>query len=239
MSSHTFKIPATVAMLCVLAISPVWAEEPTKAEAPAASDAAADLPNPALLDPSRAAERAPDAFRVKLETTKGDVLILVNRSWAPNGADRFYNLVRIGYFTDVAFYRAVSGFMVQCGFHGDPDVNAVWSRATIDDDEMAQSNKRGMVTFAQPPMPNARTTQFFINTTDNDYLKKHGKFAPLGKVISGMDVVTSFYTGYGEGAPHGQGPSQSRIAREGNEYLKKDFPRLDYIKSATIVEIPE
>lgn len=235
----TPRFSAAIVMLCVLAMSPVWAEEPPKAKETAASVAAADLPNTALLDPSKATERAPDAFRVKLETTKGDVLILVNRAWAPNGADRFYNLVKIGYFTDVAFYRAVSGFMVQCGFHGDPDVTAMWSRATIDDDEMEQSNKRGMVTFAQPGIPNARTTQFFINTTDNEYLKKHGKFAPFGKVLSGMDVVASFYTGYGEGAPHGQGPSQSRIAREGNEYLRKDFPKLDYIKAATFVETPE
>jgi len=239
MKSHTSKLPATITVLCVLAMSPIWAEEPATAKAPAATDSVAELTNPAILDPSKASERAPDAFRVKLATTKGDVLILVNRSWAPSGADRFYNLVKIGYFTDVAFYRAVSGFMVQCGFHGDPDVTAVWSRATIDDDEMVQSNSRGMVTFAQPSIPNARTTQFFINTTDNGYLKKHGKFAPFGKVISGMDVVASFYTGYGEGAPHGQGPSQSRIAREGNEYLRKNFPKLDYIKSATLVETPE
>ncbi len=239
MLSHAPKFLATIAILFVLVMSPVWAEEPPTTKAPATPDTATDLPNPALLDPSKAIERAPDAFRVKLETTKGDVLILVNRSWAPNGADRFYNLVKIGYFTDVAFYRAISGFMVQCGFHGDPDVTAVWSRATIDDDEMALSNKRGMVTFAQPSIPNARTTQFFINTTDNGYLKEHGKFAPFGKVISGMDVVASLYTGYGEGAPHGQGPNQSRIAREGNEYLRSEYPRLDYIKNATFVEIPE
>lgn len=198
--------------------------------------AAVKSPHPALLEPSLATEKAPDAYRVKLETTKGDILILVNRSWAPNGADRFFNLVKIGYYDDVAFYRAITGFMVQCGFNGDPDVSAAWSRATIADDPIEQPNIRGMVTFAQPAAENARTTQFFINTADNTYLKQHGNFAPFGKVISGMEVVTSLYTGYGEGAPHGRGPSQGRIAREGNEYLKSEFPKLDYIVKATVVE---
>jgi peptidyl-prolyl cis-trans isomerase A (cyclophilin A) len=191
---------------------------------------------PELLDPSLATERAPDSYRVKLETTKGDVIILVNRSWAPNGADRFYNLVRIGYYDDVAFYRVIRGFMAQCGFSPDPTVSAAWARATIPDDPMTQANTRGMVTFAQPAMANARTTQFFINVADNSYLEKHGSFAPFGKVISGMDVVDSFYAGYGEGAPRGRGPSQPRIANEGNSYLRESFPELDYIRHATIVE---
>jgi peptidyl-prolyl cis-trans isomerase A (cyclophilin A) len=231
--------PTTVAALTlVIALcfaTTGLADEPAKTDDadPVAAPAAA---NPALLDPSLATERAPDAFRVKLETTKGDVTILVNRSWAPNGADRFYNLVKIGYFDDVAFYRAIRGFMVQCGFNGDPKVTAAWNAARIADDSIVQSNTRGMVTFAQPSMPNARTTQFFINTTDNDYLKQHGAFAPFGKVITGMDVVDDLYTGYGEGAPRGNGPSQPRVAREGNEYLKKLFPKLDYIVRATIVE---
>jgi len=211
------------------------ADEAQKAEA-AKTTAPTAAPNPALLDPSIATERAPDAYRVKLETTKGDVTILVNRSWAPNGADRFYNLVKIGYFDDVAFYRAIKGFMVQGGFNGDPAVTAVWSNAKISDDPMTQSNSRGMVTFAQPSTPNARTTQFFINTTDNDYLKDHGTFSPFGKVISGMDVVDGLYTGYGEAAPRGRGPGQGKIAREGNVYLKASFPELDFIVSATIVE---
>ncbi len=195
--------------------------------------------SPALLDPALATERAPDAFRVKLETTKGDVVILVNRSWAPNGADRFYNLVKIGYYDDVAFYRVVKGFMAQCGFSGDPAITKVWSQAQIPDDPIVQANTRGMVTFAQPSAPNARTTQFFINYGDNSYLKEHGTFAPFGKIISGMDVVDSFYGGYGEGAPNGMGPSQGKIAREGNSYLEKDFPKLDYIKRATIIETAE
>jgi peptidyl-prolyl cis-trans isomerase A (cyclophilin A) len=118
-------------------------------------------------------------------------------------------------------------------------VSAIWSRATIPDDEMSQDNTRGMVTFAQPSIPNARTTQFFISVADNSYLADHGAFAPFGKVIAGMDVVDSLYSGYGEGAPHGNGPSQARIAREGNAYLSESFPKLDAITKATIVPDPE
>ena len=225
---------AALAALSIALAPAVRADEPATEQQ--VKPPAADTGHPALLDPSLAADRAPDAFRVKLETTQGDVVILVNRAWAPNGADRFYNLVKIGYFDGVVFYRAIRGFMVQGGFNGDPDVTAVWSNARIPDDPVQQSNTRGMVTFAQPSMPNARTTQFFINTADNDYLKEHGSFAPFGKVISGMDVVDSLYTGYGEGAPRGKGPSQSRIAREGNSYLKADFPLLDSIVAASVIE---
>jgi peptidyl-prolyl cis-trans isomerase A (cyclophilin A) len=226
-------IPAFAALSIALAPA-VRADQPATGQE--LKTAVERTTHPALLDPSLATDRAPDAFRVKLETTKGDVVILVNREWAPNGADRFYNLVRIGYFDGVFFYRAIRGFMVQGGFNGDPDVTAVWSNARIPDDPVQQSNTRGMVTFAQPSMPNARTTQFFINTANNDYLKEHGSFAPFGKVISGMDVVDSLYTGYGEGAPRGKGPSQSRIAREGNTYLQADFPLLDAIVTASVIE---
>jgi len=234
---HRHQLISTffVIILAILTAPGVFADEgevATKTENPPPSSES----NPALLDPSLATERAPDAFRVKLETTEGDVLILVNRSWAPNGADRFYNLVKIGYFNDVAFYRAIRGFMVQCGFNGDPSVTAVWSSAKIPDDPVTQSNTRGLVTFAAPPGPNGRTTQFFVNTTDNEYLKDHGAFAPFGKVISGMDVVDTLYTGYGEAYPRGKGPTQPKIAREGNAYLKADFPLLDYIVRASIVE---
>jgi peptidyl-prolyl cis-trans isomerase A (cyclophilin A) len=225
-------IPALAALMIML-VPAARADEPAAgSEKATPADTTA---HPALLDPSLAAERAPDAFRVKLETTKGDVVILVNRAWAPHGADRFYNLVKIGYYDGVVFYRAIRGFMIQGGFNGDPSVTAVWSNARIPDDPMRQSNTRGMVTFAQPSVPNARTTQIFINTANNDYLKDHGSFAPFGKVISGMDVVDSLYTGYGEAAPRGKGPSQARIAREGNSYLHTDFPLLDSIVTASIV----
>jgi len=214
-------------------------EEPKKTEEKTQSTVAVpDAVNPALLNPSLAMEKAPDAFRVKLETTKGDVVILVNRSWAPKGADRFYNLVKIGYYSDVAFYRVIRGFMAQCGFSPDPKISAAWSRAKIADDPILQANTRGMVTFAMGG-PNTRTTQFFVNFVDNSYLKKHGSFSPFGKVISGMDVMDSIYSGYGEGTPRGRGPDQARVAREGVSYLRKSFPDLDYIIQATIVESPE
>jgi peptidyl-prolyl cis-trans isomerase A (cyclophilin A) len=128
----------------------------------------------------------------------------------------------------------IAGFMAQVGAHGDPKVAAVWTANRIPDDEIAQSNTRGMVTFAAGSAPNTRTTQIFINYGDNSYLKQYGKFAPFGKVVEGMDVVDMLYSGYGEGAPQGRGPAQARIARDGNAYLKSDFPKLDYIVRAAV-----
>jgi peptidyl-prolyl cis-trans isomerase A (cyclophilin A) len=176
---------------------------------------------------------APEVYKVKFDTTKGDVVIEVRRSWAPHGADRFYELVKSGYFTDVAFFRAISGFMVQFGIHGDPAMNAKWHNANIPDDPAAgQSNHRGYVTFATAG-PNTRTTQIFINYGGNERLDGMG-FTPFGQVVDGMAVVDSFYQGYGEGAPMGGGPDQGRIQNEGNAYLKASFPKLDYIKSAKV-----
>jgi peptidyl-prolyl cis-trans isomerase A (cyclophilin A) len=192
--------------------------------------------NPALLEPGLAQATAPDTYRVKLVTTKGDVVIEVHRDWAPRGADRFYNLVEAGFYTDVAFYRVIDGFMAQTGFHGDPRVSAAWREATIPDDEIRQRNGRGRVTFAMTGAPDSRTTQFFINYTDNSYLSQHGRFAPFGEVVEGMDVVDSLYSGYGEGAPRGRGPSQPKIAHDGNAYLKESFPKLDFIVRAEVLE---
>ncbi len=176
--------------------------------------------------------RAPDAFAVKLATTKGDVVVDVHRDWAPKGADRFYTLVASGYYTDVAFFRVLDGFMAQAGLSGDPARNAEWRTRRITDDPVTQSNKRGMVTFAMAG-PNTRTTQFFINFSDNTQLDGMG-FAPFGQVRD-MAPVDALYKGYGEGAPRGQGPSQSRVAKEGNPYLKAEFPNLDYINSAEVL----
>lgn len=176
-------------------------------------------------------QRAPDRFTVRMETTKGPLLIDVTREWAPNGADRFYTLVREGYFTDVAFFRVIEGFMAQGGIHGDPQVSARWRDRRIPDDPPRQSNTRGMVSFAMAG-PNTRTTQFFINLVDNSRLDSMG-FAPFGRVRD-MSVVDRLHSGYGEGAPRGRGPDQGRIQREGNAYLRADFPQLDYIRSATI-----
>ena len=193
-------------------------------------------PNPALRDPSLASATAPDSYRVKMATTKGDFVIEVTRAWAPNGADRFYNLVRIGYYDGTKFFRVVDGFMAQVGMHGDPVVQAAWSKASIPDDPVIQNNTRGMVTFAAKGSPNSRTTQFFINFVDNSYLTRYGAFAPFGRIVEGMDVVDSLYTGYGEGAPQGRGPSQGEIARRGNAYLEQSFPKLDAIVTATLVD---
>ncbi|MBA2661301.1 MAG: peptidylprolyl isomerase [Bradymonadaceae bacterium] len=187
-----------------------------------------------MTDPSLAAETAPASYKLNFETTKGTIVIEVTRDWAPNGADRLYNLAKIGYFNDVAFFRVIQGFMVQFGIHGQADVNAAWREARIPDDAVKESNKPGYVTFATAG-PNTRTSQLFINFGQNAGLDPQG-FAPLGKVVEGMDVVNSLYAGYGEGAPQGRGPSQGRMQAEGNTYLKSSFPELDYIKSVTIVE---
>ncbi len=186
-----------------------------------------------LKTPSKATEKAPEVFKVKFATTKGDFTIEVNRTWAPLGADRFYNLVKAGFFSDAAFFRVISGFMVQFGIHGNPEVAAVWRDARITDDPAVQSNKKGYISYAMAG-PNTRTSQLFINFGDNSNLDGMG-FSPFGKVIEGMDIVDSIYAGYGEGAPMGQGPDQGRIQMQGNAYLKSDFPKLDYIKSATII----
>ncbi|HML93451.1 peptidylprolyl isomerase [Methyloceanibacter sp.] len=185
-----------------------------------------------LGDPSSLNARAPDTYKARFETSKGTFVIQVNRDWAPNGADRFYNLVKAGFYNDARFFRVIDGFMVQFGISGNPDVSAAWSDANIKDDPVRESNARGTVTFATAG-PNTRTTQVFINFNNNSMLNGQG-FAPFGKVISGMDVVDSLYKGYGEGAPRGDGPKQALIKAQGNAYLVTQFPKLDYIKKATI-----
>ena len=185
-----------------------------------------------LGDPSTLNARAPDTYKAKFDTSKGTFVIQVNRDWAPNGADRFYNLVKAGFYNDARFFRVIDGFMVQFGISGNPDVSAAWSDANIKDDPVRESNSRGTVTFATAG-PNTRTTQVFINFNNNSMLNGQG-FAPFGKVISGMDVVDSLYKGYGEGAPRGNGPNQGLIKAQGNAYLVTQFPNLDYIKKATI-----
>jgi len=187
-----------------------------------------------LTDPASLNETAPATFKAKFDTSKGPFVVEVHRDWAPNGADRFYNLVKNGFYDDTRFFRVVSGFMVQFGINGDPNISAVWRDANIKDDPVKQSNARGMMTFATAG-PDTRTTQVFINFGDNSFLDSQG-FAPFGKVVSGMEVVDSLYDGYGEGAPQGHGPNQGIIQRLGNEYLKKAFPKLDYVTKATIEE---
>jgi cyclophilin family peptidyl-prolyl cis-trans isomerase len=188
-----------------------------------------NLGNPAALN-----EQAPAVYKVNVETSKGPFVIEVHRDWAPVGADRFYNLVKNGFYDNDRFFRVIAGFMVQFGVNGDPKVSAVWREANIKDDPVRQSNSRGMITFATAG-PNTRTTQVFINFADNGALDRMG-FAPFGRVVSGMNVVDALYSGYGEGAPRGSGPDQQRVQSQGNAYLTHDFAKLDYITKASIAK---
>jgi len=187
-----------------------------------------------LKNPAALTEQAPAVYKAAFDTSVGKFVIEVRRAWAPGGADRFYNLVKNGFYDDVRFFRVIDGFMAQFGIHGTPAVASAWQNASIKDDPGKQSNKRGFVTFATRG-PNTRTTQLFINFGDNAGLDKQG-FSPFGEVTKGMDVVDKIYNGYGEGAPRGKGPDQGRVQAEGNAYLAKDFPKLDYIKTATIAK---
>jgi peptidyl-prolyl cis-trans isomerase A (cyclophilin A) len=213
---------------------PEPAEKAPPAEPSLPATAAEGTPAVALYNPALAREEAPAQFQVKFETTKGDFVMEVHRDWAPGGADRFYNLVRIGYYDDVAFFRVIDGFMAQFGIHGDARVNRAWRDAEFADDPVRQSNMRGFVSFATAG-PNSRTTQLFINSADNANLDRMG-FSPFAKIVQGMEVVASLYSDYGEGAPQGQGPNQELIQREGNAYLKSNFPNLDFIVEASLVE---
>ena len=186
-----------------------------------------------LLNPAGLRETAPDVYNVKFDTSIGEFVIRVIRAWAPNGADRFYNLVKNGFYDETRFFRAVPNFMVQFGINGNPAVAKVWQNARIPADKVTQSNKKGFITFAMGASPDTRTTQVFINFRNNTNLDSAG-FAPFGEVVSGIEVVDKIHTGYGEGAPRGAGPAQGRVQAEGNAYLMKSFPKLDYIKTATI-----
>jgi peptidyl-prolyl cis-trans isomerase A (cyclophilin A) len=181
----------------------------------------------ALMKPSALKEKAPAMYTAKFDTTAGVFQVEVHTDWAPNGADRFYNLVKNGYYDGCRFFRVVPGFMVQFGINGDPAIQRNWESATIPDEPVKQGNTRGTITFAKTSAPNSRTTQVFINFKDNSGLNRTG-FAPFGKIISGMDVVDKIYSAYGER------PEQARIQTEGTAYLAKSFPKLDYIKKATI-----
>ncbi len=171
--------------------------------------------------------QAPEKFRVKFETSCGDFVVEVQRDWAPLGADRFHELVQAGFYDECRFFRVVPGFVVQWGMNGDPAVYGKWKDREIKDDKVTQSNRAGMITFASRG-PNTRTCQLFINLADNERLDDLG-FAPFGKVVEGMDVVKKITSEYG------QRPQQPLIQEEGNAYLKKEFPKMDYIKKAAVV----
>ena len=212
----------------------VQAQTPAPKSAPAKSGAthspahsAAAVARPSLLHPETLKAKAPAVFKAKFTTTAGDFVVEVHREWAPIGADRFYNLVRYGYFTNASFFRVVPGFVVQFGLSADPAVNQVWKTANIQDDPVVQSNKRGYLVFATAG-PNTRTTQLFINFGDNARLDAMG-FAPFATVVEGMDVVDKIYPGYGES------PDQGQLTDQGDAYVKANFPKIDKIKLARIV----
>ena len=180
-----------------------------------------------LTDPSRLTETAPNLYRARFETSKGAFVIEVHREWAPIGADRFYNLVKNGFYDGTRFFRVWPGFMAQFGINGTPDIQDAWQRAFLRDDPVTQKNVRGFVSFTTEGRPQSRFTQIFINYDDNSRLDADG-FAPFGQVVSGMEVVDTLHS------PEPQ-PDQRRILREGNEYLQKEFPQLDFVKKVTIV----
>ena len=184
--------------------------------------------------PAKPAHRdhAPETFRVNLDTSKGPVVLEIERAWAPHGADRFYELVTNGYYDGDRFYRVVPRFVVQFGIPGDPRVSQLWSSLRIPDDPVKQKNRKGTLTFASSG-PGARTTQVFVNMRDNLSLDRQG-FAPIGRVAEGLDVLERLYGGYGDMPPRGSGPDGVEIERQGNAYLESHFPRLDYINKATI-----
>lgn len=189
---------------------------------------------PSLKNPAALKEEAPVTYKARFDTSAGVFVIQVNRDWAPLGADRFYNLVKNGFYDDARFFRAISGFMVQFGIHADPAISAVWRNARIGVDPVKQGNKPMRITYAMGGSPDTRTTQVFINFGNNSASLDKLGFASFGEVVEGADVVKKIFTGYGEGAPRGKGPEQGRIQMEGNAYLNKEFPKLDYIKKATI-----
>ena len=181
----------------------------------------------ALKNPSALKERAPAIYKVNFDTSAGVFEVEVHTDWAPNGADRFYNLVKNCCYDGCRFFRVVPGFMVQFGINGNPAIQGNWENANIPDEPVKLGNTRGFISFAKSSAPNSRTTQVFINFKDNSFLNRQG-FTPLGKVTMGMEVVDKVYSAYGER------PDQGRIQGEGNAYLTKTFPKLDYIKKATI-----
>lgn len=186
-------------------------------------------------EPEEDRAESPPGFRVKFATTEGDIVVQARPDWAPHGAARFRELVEKDYFENVAFFRVVPGFVAQFGVHGDPAKTARWLNATIPDDRPKVSNTRGRLTFAATGRPNSRSMQLFFNLANNSRLDGMG-FAPIGEIVEGMEVLDRLHGGYGDGPPQGRGPNQGRFIQEGNPYLQKSFPNLDYIESATIIE---
>ena len=222
------KAIATTIVLCASLLVQAQTPAPkSSASKTGASHGAAAGVHPSLLNPSSLKLKAPAVFKAKFSTTAGDFVVEVHRDWAPLGADRFYNLVRYGYFTNAAFFRVLPGFVAQFGLSANPAINKVWDTAKLQDDPVLQSNKRGSLVFATAG-PNTRTRQFFINYADNSRLDGQG-FAPFGTVVEGMEAVDKLYANYGES------PRQDLISEQGDAYLKAHFPDMDKIKVAQIL----
>jgi peptidyl-prolyl cis-trans isomerase A (cyclophilin A) len=240
--SYSSRIALIVGSCLVLALSAMAQTPPAPAKSPSSSDQASGSPGPvpgtyesALLQPAALHAIAPNEYEVKFVTTAGDFTVKVTRAWAPNGADRFYNLVQHHFYDGASFFRVIKGFMAQFGLSPYPPVNVAWVNAHIKDDPVKQNNRRGYVTFAMSSQPNSRSTQVFINLVDNNSLDRSG-FAPFGQVIEGMENVDKIYSGYGEGDPNGNGPRQDYVGGRGHTYLEKSFPKLDVIRSARLVQ---
>ena len=199
----------------------------TSARPKAVSRPGSAASRPSLLNPATLTAKAPADFKARFTTSAGDFVVEVHRDWAPAGADRFYNLVRRGFFTNASFFRVIPGFVVQFGLNADPAVNKVWHQATIQDDPVKHSNTRGALVFATAG-PNTRTTQLFINFANNARLDGMG-FAPFGEIVEGMDVVDKIYAGYGEQ------PRQDLITEQGDAYISQNFPKIDKIKAARVL----
>jgi cyclophilin family peptidyl-prolyl cis-trans isomerase len=218
---------ATLTLAFALVMSVIGAAQAAQRRGGAVDFSKAKLRNPAQMK-----DTAPAVYKAKFDTSAGEFVIEVHRDWAPKEADRFYNLVKYGFFDDCRFFRVIPNFMVQWGINGNPAVTTAWRNATITDDPVKQSNKRGYVSFAQANAPNTRSTQVFINFTDrNTFLDHSGQgFAPFGQVVTGMDVVDKLYSAYAEQAQN----QFQKIETQGNAFLTANFPKLDYIKKATI-----
>jgi peptidyl-prolyl cis-trans isomerase A (cyclophilin A) len=224
----------TIAVLTLAATAVAVGQAPrggkaAKAKAGPAARGGANPNRARLSTPSQLTEKAPDTFKARFDTSAGPFVIEVHRDWSPLGADRFYNLVKNGFYDDTRFFRVLEGFMAQIGMNGDPNIQRVWGGANFRDDPVKESNKRGYVSFAKSSAPDSRSTQFFINFVDNSGLDDQG-FSPFGQVVSGMEVVDKLFSGYGRTNV----PDQGRITAEGNAYLLKEYPKLDYVRRATI-----
>jgi peptidyl-prolyl cis-trans isomerase A (cyclophilin A) len=223
----TLKRLACLVAGVLVAAAVLDAQSGARATRPAGRTAVRDTTK--LKDPSQLTEMAPPVFRARFTTNVGAFVIEAHRDWAPLAADRFYNLVKNGFYDGSRFFRVLDGFMTQFGLNGDPEIDAAWRTANLPDEPVRQSNRRGFVTFTRESAPNSRYTMVFINATDNSYLDADG-FAPFGQVVAGMAIVDALYSGYGRTNV----PDQRRIVREGNAYLQQEYPKLDFIRTATI-----